>query len=198
MKNDKFWNECTNGSIRKKIAEFIDSNPAISHLKDKTYYDFEDALTALIYDTREMISKEVDLEYQREDFLRQAKEVFGDDVEDAVKMLPITIIDNMISHWQEALGDNDTYWDITWDALSDILTDGGISPLVGIDNYPTEEVLIYVAYLKEWYSDMPPEMQGQDPACIDEFYENEMNDEQLSEYYIKTAKKLFGNKIKDE
>ena len=66
MKNDKFWNECSDGSLRQKIAEFIDKNPAVSHLKDKAYYDFEDALVALIYDNREMISQEVDLEYQRE------------------------------------------------------------------------------------------------------------------------------------
>lgn len=143
-----------------------------------------------------MISKEVDLEYQREDFLTQAKEKFGNDVEEAVKVLPIKVIDDMISQWQDSLDDSDEYWNITWDALSDILTDGGISPLIGIDDYPTEEVLIYVAYLKEWYSDMPPAMQGQEPACIDEFFNNEMTDEQLSEYYTKAAKKLFGDKIK--
>jgi len=105
IKNNKFWDECTDGSLRQKIAEFIDKNPAVSHLKDKAYYDFEDALVALIYDNREMISKEVDLEYQREDFLTQAKEEFGDDVEEAVKVLPIDVIDNMINHWQEALDD---------------------------------------------------------------------------------------------
>lgn len=196
IKNNKFWDECTDGSLRQKIAEFIDKNLAVSHLKDKAYYDFEDALVALIYDNREMISKEVDLEYQREDFLTQAKEEFGDDVEEAVKVLPIDVIDNMINHWQEALDDNDEYWDITWGELSNVLADSGISPLIGIDDYPTKEVLIYVAYLKEWYSDMPPEMQGQEPVCIDEFFNNEMADNELSEYYIKAAKKLFGDKIK--
>lgn len=196
IKNNKFWDDCTDGSLRQKVAEFIDKSPAVAHLKDKAYYDFEDALVSLIYDNREMISKEVDLEYQREDFLTQAKEKFGNDVEEAVKVLPIKVIDDMISQWQDSLDDSDEYWNITWDALSDILTDGGISPLIGIDDYPTEEVLIYVAYLKEWYSDMPPAMQGQEPACIDEFFNNEMTDEQLSEYYTKAAKKLFGDKIK--
>ena len=196
IKNSKFWDECTDGSLRQKVAEFIDKNPAVSRLKNKAYYDFEDALISFIYDNREMISKEVDLEYQREDFLTQAKEKFGNDVEEAVKVLPIKVIDDMISQWQDSLDDSDEYWNITWDALSDILTDGGISPLIGIDDYPTEEVLIYVAYLKEWYSDMPPAMQGQEPACIDEFFNNEMTDEQLSEYYTKAAKKLFGDKIK--
>ena len=196
IKNSKFWDECTDGSLRQKVAEFIDKNPAVSRLKNKAYYDFEDALISFIYDNREMISKEVDLEYQREDFLSQAKEEFGNDVEEAVKALPIEIIDGMISRWQEALGENEEYWDIAWSELSDVLTDGGISPLIGIENYPTEEVLIYAAYLKEWYSDMPLAMQGQEPACIDEFYTNEMADEQLSEYYIKAAKKLFGDKIK--
>ena len=196
IKNNKFWDDCTDGSLRQKVAEFIDKNPAVAHLKDKAYYDFEDALVSLIYDNREMISKEVDSEYQREDFLTQAKEKFGNDVEEAVKVLPIKVIDDMISQWQDSLDDSGEYWNITWAALSDILTDGGISPLIGIDDYPTEEVLIYVAYLKEWYSDMPPAMQGQEPACIDEFFNNEMTDEQLSEYYTKAAKKLFGDKIK--
>lgn len=198
MKNDKFWDECTDGSIRQKIAEFIDKNPAVSHLKNKAYYDFEDALVAFIYENRDMISEEVDLEYQREDFLTRAKEEFGDEVEEVVNVLPIDVIDNMIGHWQEALNENDDYWDISWEELSNILTDGGISPLICIDDHPTEEILIYAAYLKEWYSDMPPEMQGQEPACIDEFFSNEMEDEQLSKYYIKAAKKLFGDKIKGE
>ncbi len=145
-----------------------------------------------------MISEEVDLEYQREDFLTRAKEEFGDEVEEVVNVLPIDVIDNMIGHWQKALNENDDYWDISWEELSNILTDGGISPLICIDDHPTEEILIYAAYLKEWYSDMPPEMQGQEPACIDEFFSNEMEDEQLSKYYIKAAKKLFGDKIKGE
>lgn len=196
MKNDKFWNECTDGSIRQEIAEFIDKNPAVSYLKDKAYYDFEDALVTLIYENRDMISKEVDLEYQREDFLMQAKEEFGEEVEEVVKVLPLDVIDKMISYWQEDLGENDEYWDITWEALSNVLTDGGISPLICIDDHPTEEILIYAAYLKEWYSDMTPQMQGQEPACIEEFYNNEMTDDELSEYYIKAAKKLFGDKIK--
>lgn len=89
MKNDKFWDECTDGSIRQKIAEFIDKNPAVSHLKNKAYYDFEDALVAFIYENRDMISEEVDLEYQREDFLTRAKEEFGDEVEEVVNVLPI-------------------------------------------------------------------------------------------------------------
>lgn len=198
MKNDKFWNECTNGSIRQKIAEFIDTTPAVSKLKDKAYYDFEDALVSFVYENRDMISKEVDLEYEREDFLTQAKKIFGDDTEEVVKVLPTEVIDDMINSWQESLSENNEYWDNTWSELSDILTDGGISPFIGIENYTTEEVLIYAAYLKEWYSDMPPEMQGQSPSCIDEFYADEMMDEELNKYYTKTAQKLFSDKIKDE
>lgn len=198
MKNEKFWNECTDGSIRKKIAEFIDKNPSVSHLKEKTYYDFEDALVAFIYDNRDMISKEVDLEYQRDDFLSQAKEEFGDDIEEAVKAFPIELIDNMIDIWQEALSETDEYWDITWETLSEVMTDSGISPLVGVGDYDKEDTLIYAAYLNEWYSEMPQEMQGQDPACIDEFFSCEMEDEAIRSFYIKAAKKMFGDKIKQK
>lgn len=197
MRNDKFWNECGDKSIRKKIAEFIDQNPAVSHLKDKPYYDFEDALVQFIYDNREIISQEVDAEYHREDVITQAKECFGnEEVEEAVKALPIKVIDKLVALWQEALNENDEFWDINWDELNNVLTDGGVSPLIDLDSYEPEDILIYTAYLREWYSDMPPEMQDQDPACIDEFFNNEMTDEDLSEYYIKKAKQLFGDKIK--
>lgn len=198
MKNEKFWNECTDGSIRKKIAEFIDKNPSVSHLKEKTYYDFEDALVAFIYDNRDMISKEVDLEYQRDDFLSQAKEEFGEDIEEAVKAFPIVLIDNMIDIWQEALSETDEYWDITWETLSEVMTDGGISPLVGIGDYDKKDTLIYAAYLNEWYSEMPQEMQGQDPSCIDEFFSCEMEDEEIRSFYIKAANKIFGDKMKQK
>lgn len=197
MRNDKFWDECGDNSIRQKVAEFIDKNPTVSHLKDKPYYDFEDALVQFIYDNREMISKEVDAEYHREDVITQAKECFGEEeVEEAVKALPIEVVDGLVSHWQEALNENDEFWEINWDELTNVLTDGGVSPLVDLDSYDPEDILIYAAYLREWYSDMPPAMQGQDPACIDEFFDNEMSDDDLSKFYIKKAKQLFGDKIK--
>ena len=197
MRNDKFWDECGDKSIRKKIAEFIDQNPAVSHLKDKPYYDFEDALVQFIYDNREMISEEVDAEYHREDVITQAKETFGEEeVEEVVKALPIEVIDNLVDFWQEALNENDEFWEINWDELTNILTDGGVSPLVDLDSYDPEDILIYAAYLREWYSDMPPALQGQDPACIDEIFDNEMSDDDLSKFYIKKAKQLFGDKFK--
>lgn len=197
MRDNKFWDVCSNGSIREKVAEFIDQNPAVSHLKDEPYYDFEDALVQFIYDNREMISREVDAEYHREDVILQAQECFGEEeVEEVVKSLPIEVIDGLVDHWQEALNDNDEFWEITWDGLTDVLTDGGISPLVNLDSYDPEDILIFAAYLREWYSDMTPEMQGQEPVCIDEFFDNEMSDDDLRKFYIKRAKQLFGDKIK--
>lgn len=198
MRNDKFWDECGDNSIRQKVAEFIDKNPAVSHLKDQPYYDFEDALVQFIYDNREIISREVDAEYHREDVITQAKEYFGEEVEEIVKALPIKVVDELVSHWQEALNENDEFWEINWDELDNVLTDGGISPLVGLDCYEPEDILIYAAYIHEWYSDMPPAMQGQDPACIDEFFDNEMSDDDLSKFYIKKAKQLFDDKIKQK
>ena len=198
MRNDKFWDECGDRSIRKKVAEFIEHTPAVAHLKTKPYYDFEDALVQFIYDNREMISKEVDAEYHRDDLIMQTKECFGEEeaVDEVIKSLPIKVIDELISYWQEALNENDEFWEINWDELTDVLTDGGLSPLINLDSYDPEDILIYAAYLREWYSDTPPEMQGQNPVCIDEFFDNEMSDDDLSQFYIKKAKQLFGDKIK--
>lgn len=195
MKNDKFWNECTDDSIRQKIAEFIDTTPAVSKLKDKAYYDFEEALVSFVYENRDMISKEVDLEYQREDLVKQVKEDFGADAKKIIDSLPLEVIDRLIAKWQDALSGNDSYWEIMWDSLNDVLSDGGIcSFFSGIENYETKDIQIYAAYLKEWFSDHP--FDYEDPVCIDEFFDCEIQDEQIYNYYVKRASQLFGKDFK--
>lgn len=48
MKNDKFWNECNDKSIRKKVAEFIDNDTVLSTLTSEKYYHVEDAIIEFI------------------------------------------------------------------------------------------------------------------------------------------------------
>ncbi len=193
MEDSKSWNECTSyptNSLRAQVAEFIDSNPELTHLKDERYYDFEDALMEFIHENRQLIAEEVEREYKREDVCSRIGDLFGEAVGELTpKVLPIEIIDELIKDWDDALGCNDLHWESLWDSLDDTLTDGGVSPFAGMDGYTPANIMIYLAYLKDWYSDTY--RAGQTPACIDEFFDNEMTDEETSEYYKGLANDLM-------
>lgn len=120
MRNDKFWDECTDVSIRQKVAEFIENNPSVGKLKDKEYYDFEDALVGFIEQNRQLIYDEVAMEYYREDFVNYAAEKF-EGKDNRVKELPVEKIDTLVEMWQEDLLGWDDYWDMSWNSLSQIL-----------------------------------------------------------------------------
>lgn len=61
MRNDKFWDECSNGSIREIVALFIDSSPLLSKLKGEKYYQLEDSIVSLIENNRDLISEKYKL-----------------------------------------------------------------------------------------------------------------------------------------
>lgn len=120
MRNDKFWDECDDDSIRQKVAEFIDHTPAVCNLKDKAYYDFEDALVEFIEQNRQLIYDEVAMENYREDVINYAAEKF-EGKDNRVKELPVEKIDALVEMWQEDLLGWDDYWDINWNSLSQVL-----------------------------------------------------------------------------
>lgn len=186
MRNDKFWNECTAGSIREKVVEFINKSPLLSKLKDEAYYEMEDALVDFIEENKGLIAGEVDLEYQRDDLINQATEDYGDNAALIASLIPLAKIDDVVSSWQETLADNDTYWDATWGDLSDALNE--ISVFCGIDDYDKDAILMYMAYLQEWYSSH--DAIHEDPACIDEFFNCEMEDRETAKHYQKLADKF--------
>lgn len=186
MRNDKFWNECTAGSIRQKVAEFIDKSPVLSKLKGEDYYDMEDALVEFIETNSGLIADEVDREYHRDDLVNQATIDCGENAAQILSVIPIEKIDDIVGSWQEALGDDDTYWEAAWDDLSNALSE---VPIFGnIEDLDKNDIIIYMAYLKEWYSSH--DALHEDPATADEFFNNEIEDRELSEYYIELARKF--------
>ena len=71
-----------------------------------------------------------------------------------------------------------TYWNIFEDPVFN-----------GLDNYEFEDVCVYLAYVKNWYenNDEP----NQCPSCIDEFFDCEMADDDLREYYESLGNEIF-------
>ncbi len=191
MRNDKFWNECSNGSIRKKIAEFIDNSPTLSSFKGNKFYKLEDELVEFIEENRHVISVEVDKEYQRDDLKKRAIDGFGKDTQIILKVLPIEVLDDIIDYWQECFMDEDDYWYFYWSTLEDTMSDSGISPVFfGVENYKTQDLKTYAAYLEDWYKNHTSRIET--PVCIDEFFDNEALDDEILKTYIEKAKDLFG------
>ena len=124
MRNDIFWEQCNNNSIRQKVATFIDSSPILSHFKGEKYYQLEDALVSFIEKNRELIYREVDKEYFREDVVSQIREKYHDDGEPAdwIEAIPTELLDKIVDEWQERLADNDVHNESNWDTLTDVLT----------------------------------------------------------------------------
>lgn len=121
MRDDKFWNECNNNSIRRKVAEFIDNSPLLSHYKNKKYYQLEDELVAFLGKIKEEIYREVDKEYHREDVICRLIEKHGEEYTEKLKHIPLSLIDEIAAEWQETLSDDDSYWDSVWNALDNTL-----------------------------------------------------------------------------
>ena len=188
MRDNKFWDECNNNSIRQLVAGFIDKHPILSKYKDDDYYSIEDAFVEFIENNREVISREVDKEYQREDLYNQLTERLGTLGLVVKSFFPIERANKIISEWQERLTDNDIYWEQNWAELDDAIAEHG-EIFTGLDNYEFEDVCVYLAYVKNWYenNDEP----NQCPSCIDEFFDCEMADDDLREYYESLGNEIF-------
>lgn len=175
MRNNKFWDECSDGSIRKSLAEFIDASPTVlSKLKGEKYYAVEDAIIEFIEANKEEIYHEVEKEYRRDDVCTR----IDGKSEFVFKHLPLEIIDTLVADWQDILEDDEDYYDAMWNSLNDSIYGDIFS---GVEDLTKKELVLYTAYLKDWFSchDFPHEI----PVCPDEFFECEMNDEECREYY---------------
>lgn len=53
--------------------------------------------------------------------------------------------------------------------------------------YEDDEIAIYIAYVVEWYETHDMRGKQDAPVCIDEFYDNEMRDEEIAKYYEQLA-----------
>ena len=89
--------------------------------------------------------------------------------------------------WNDELEEtpNDEYWDCWYRAATS--GRGLYTVLSGIEDHTYDEIAVYAAYLKKWYEFHDG---SQVPACIDEFFDCEMQDEELREYYTLLANKL--------
>ena len=121
MRNDDFWETCNSGTVRQKVAEFIDSSPILSHLKGDKYYHLEDALVGFIEDNKELIFREVEREYHRDDVAARLTE--KDELFDDESILCPEVLDRVADKWQEKLSKSDPHWDAVWDALDEAIAE---------------------------------------------------------------------------
>lgn len=186
MVNNDFWNLCTKDSIREDIAKFIDSTPALSHLKGIAYYEFEDALVEFLQNVKEKIYRECDREYHREDVVNHIADSIGEPAGQIVaSALPFAVIDKIVGKWSERLEDYTPYWDCVWETLSSTLEEDFI-PFDG--DLTEKEAWVYAAYLDDWYSSHPDSL-NMHPVSIGEFFDNEMTDEKTKKYYTSCAER---------
>ena len=133
----------------------------------------EKAIFEFLLKVKENIYREVDREYFKEDVMTKIKEYYGVKGLKLAKAVPDTIIDLVIETWQDNLGNADTYCDVNWMVLEDVLSCEVW--LDGIEKHNSREVGLYQIYLKDWFSKLT---EGE-PVIIDEFFNSEMQDEEL-------------------
>ena len=131
------------------------------------------AIFEFLLKVKENIYREVDREYFKEDVMTKIKEYYGVKGLKLAKAVPDTIIDLVIETWQDNLGNADTYCDVNWMVLEDVLSCEVW--LDGIEKHNSREVGLYQIYLKDWFS---KHTEGE-PVSIDEFFNSEMQDEEL-------------------
>ena len=187
MRNDKFWDECSNGSIREAVARFIDSSPLLSKYKNEAYYQLEDSIVELIEGSKELIFEEVLAEKHREDIQSEIESRDNSLLLHILHVLPLRALVDVVEEWQDTLNDDETYCDARNEHLCNALRSLGVFD--NIEYYDEKQVELYAVYLKDWYEQH--EKDRQVPACIDEFFACEMQDEELSSYYSRLHKCIF-------
>lgn len=141
----------------------------------------EKTIQQFIRKVQETIFRHAEYEYHREDVMNKIKEYYGTKGSKLVAAVPERVISAIVETWQDDIGNADTYWDVNWSILEDVLY--GESWLSGIENYNNRDIQVYKAYLKDWFS----EHNEGCPVCIDEFFNCEMRDEELRKYYLGLA-----------
>ena len=194
MRNDKFWDECSNGSIRENVALFIDSSPLLSKFKGEKYYQLEDSIVEFIENNKDIIFEEVQAERHREDIQVELECRENDYSYLVLEALPVDIIMEMVEEWQDNLADDESYCEARNDYLCGAIRSLGLFD--GLENYDEEETIVYAAYIQDWFKQHRG-MSNQSPVCISEFFDCEMRDDKLKEYYQRLAK-AFKAKMSEE
>ena len=194
MRNNKFWDECNEGSLREAIAIFIDSSPLLSKFTGEKYYKLEDSLAEFIESNKDLISNEVKREQLRENAKNIIEYKNGKYSKILFGAISIEALDSLIYNWQESLACDSDYCDTNDDALCSEIDQLGI--FNGVEDFSDDNIITYAAYLQDWFT-QHRNMHNQSPACIKEFFDCEMQDDELKSYYEKLAK-VFKAKLPKE
>lgn len=186
MRNDRFWDECSNGSIREAVASFIDNSTLLSHYKGEKYFQLEDEIVRFIEERKESIFREVLAEYYRDD-VRLAIENRRSDGALALicDVLPNDVLTKIVDDWQDELENNTDYCDARNMHLDRILDSTGMFDEA--EEHGKQDIELYAAYVEDWYKQHFNE-KNQYPVCIKEFFDCEMQDEELRSYYLALTK----------
>ena len=99
MNEEQFYNVANAGTIREAVANLITTNPILSKLEGKDYYDVEDSICSLI-------QKE---QYDIASFVKgmEARNIFECIYEGDFDKVPESLKDSMVSDYLDALNDDD-------------------------------------------------------------------------------------------
>lgn len=166
----------------QELSEFI-GQLQLMGISCKKRKKLEKGIMGFLLRVKESIFREVEREYFKEDVMTKIKEYYGLKGLKLAKTVPDEIIDLVIETWQDNLGNADTYSDVNWIVLEDVLYCE--SWLNGVKKYNSQDVRLYQFYLKDWFAN---HKEGE-PVCIDEFFNCEMQDEETKKYYLGLAER---------
>lgn len=166
----------------QELREFI-SQLQLMGISCKKRKKLEKGIMDFLLKVKEYIFREVEREYFKEDVMTKIKEYYGLKGLKLAKTVPDEIIDLVIDMWQDNLENADTYSDVNWIVLEDVLYCE--SWLNGIEKYNSRDVRLYQVYLKDWFACH----EVGNPVCISEFFNCEMQDEETKKYYLGLAER---------
>ena len=177
LRNNSYLSQC--------LSEFMNKLSGMDIAESKVK-NIEKALWKLLISIRESVFRAVEHDYHAQDLMNQIKEKYGNKGLLAAKCVPKYVLDEIIEDWQDDLGDTDLFWDINWEVLENRLKK--VAWLSDLKKCTHREISIYRCYLTDWYK----RHQKGEPACIREFFDCEMKDEETRNYYLSLATRRRG------
>ena len=164
-------------NLRLEVRRFIENNERTCGWSDIEQYEFEDELMGFLMNVKELMFRQGEMEYRCEDILMHANQNEGVRSKLIVEALPIKELETIAKEVEENLNDSDRYWEAYWAVFEDTMRNK--SWYQDFEEYSEEEFSLYKLYIQDWYA-----THGEgEPACIDEFLANEMQDEELAKYH---------------